>query len=234
MNQPAGDGPTVEHVVNRTIDRADPAVIVALAAAGVATVHEAMGRRGLLDASLRPIWRGARVAGSAVTVLNQPGDNLMCHAAIEVCRPGDVLVVATTSPSLDGYFGELMVTSLQQRGVAALVTDTGVRDSAEITDMGFPVWARAISAAGTVKATPGSVNVTVVCGGVTVQPGDVVVADDDGVCVVARSSASTVLRAATARIAKEAETRRRLAAGELGLDVHGLRAKLAELGVRYA
>jgi 4-hydroxy-4-methyl-2-oxoglutarate aldolase len=222
--------------VNRvvtTIERADPAVIAGLAEAGVATVHEAMGRRGLLDAALAPVWRGSRIAGSAVTSLNQPGDNLMCHAAIEQCRAGDVLVVAVTSPSTDGYFGELMVTSMQSRGVAGLVTDTGIRDVAEITEMGFPVWSRAISAAGTVKATAGSVNVEVVCAGQVVRPGDVVVADDDGICVVPRLDAPEVLAAARARIAKEAATRARLAAGELALDLNNLRAKLAELGVVY-
>lgn len=221
------------HVVIREIERADPAIVAGLAEAGVSTVHEAMGRLGYLGPEIGPLWRGSRIAGSAVTVQCQPGDNLMCHAAIEVCQPGDVMVVTTTSPSTDGFFGELMVTSMQVRGLAGMVTETGVRDVAEIGELGFPVWSRAISAAGTVKATPGSVNVPVVCAGVSVSPGDVVVADDDGVCVVPRAAAAEVLAASQSRIAKEAETRRRLAAGELGVDVSGLRAKLAELGVEY-
>ena len=222
-----------EHLVVRTIARADAEIIAGLAEAGVATVHEAMGRVGLAAAGLRPIQRGRRMAGCAVTVSCQPGDNLMAHAAIEVCQPGDVLVVTTTSPSTDGMFGELMVTSMQVRGLNGLVCDAGVRDVGEINDLGFPVWSRAISAQGTVKNTPGSVNIPVVCAGVAVAPGDVVVADDDGVCFVPRVAAPAVLAAARARIPKEAVVRSRLRAGELGLDVSDLRVKLHELGVRY-
>ena len=221
------------HVVVRQIDRAEPEVIAALGEAGVATVHEAMGRIGLLDTQIRPIQRGARIAGSAVTVLCQAGDNLMIHAAVEVCQPGDVLVVATTSPSTDGYFGELLATSLQTRGVIGLVIDAGVRDVLEINELAWPVWSRAVSAMGTVKETAGSVNVSVVCAGQRVEPGDVIVADDDGVCVVARAEAPAALAASQARLAKEAGTRARLAAGELGLDMYGLRAKLAQVGVEF-
>jgi 4-hydroxy-4-methyl-2-oxoglutarate aldolase len=204
-----------------------------LAEAGVATVHEAAGRSGLLDPGIRPIQDGVRIGGAAVTVLSQPGDNIMIHAAIEVVKPGDVLVVATTSASTDGMFGDLLATSLMQRGCAGLVIDAGVRDVADLRDMGFPVWAAAVHARGTVKATPGSVNVPVVCRGVLIEPGDIVVADDDGVVVVTRTSASEVLAAARARLAKEEETRRRLQTGELGLDFYGLRDRLEALGVRW-
>lgn len=221
------------HVVVRTVERADPAVVSALGEAGVATVHEAMGRRGLVDPGLRAVQRGARVAGSAVTVLCQAGDNLMLHAAVEMVAEGDLLVVATTSASTDGMFGELLATSLTARGCVGLVIDAGVRDVAELNDLGFPVWSRAVHAQGTVKATPGSVNVDVVCGGAAVRPGDVVVADDDGVVVVPRAGASAVAEAAGARLAREARTRERLSAGELGLDIYGLRDRLADLGVEY-
>lgn len=221
------------HVVVRRIDRADSKTIEGLAQAGVATVHEAIGRSGLLDHAIRPIQDGVRYAGSAVTVLCQPGDNLMIHAAVEVCRPGDVVVVTTTSPSTDGMFGDLLATSLQSRGVTALVMDAGVRDRADLNRMGFYVWTRAVSAQGTVKATPGSVNVPVVCGGARIEPGDVIVADDDGVCAVPRALADEALARSNARVAKENETRDALARGELGVDRYGLREKLAALGVEY-
>lgn len=209
----------------KTVDR--------LAAHGVATVHEAMGRTGLLSATLRPIYPGARVAGRAVTVLTQPGDNLMIYAAVEQCRPGDVLVVATKSPCGDGLVGELLATSLQARGVVGAVLGSGIRDVAALTAMRFPVWAAAISAQGAVKATPGAVNVQVVLGGATVRPGDVIVADDDGVAVVPLESAQDVAAAAARRAAQEDEIREALARGIAPLDLGGLRAQLAALGVRY-
>jgi 4-hydroxy-4-methyl-2-oxoglutarate aldolase len=221
------------NVVVRNIQRSDREVVRGLAAAGVATVHEAMGRLGLLDPAIRPIQQRARIAGSAVTVSCQSGDNLMIHAAVEVVEPGDILVVTTSSPSTDGMFGELLATSLAGRGCAGLVIDAGVRDVADLVEMGFPVWARAVHAQGTVKETAGSVNVPVVCASVSVEPGDVVVADDDGVCVVPRAVAAQARDRAESRIAKEEVTRQRLAAGELGLDIYGLRAKLADLGVEF-
>ena len=221
-------------VVVTDIARADAATAASLGVHGVATVHEAMGRSGLVGAGIRPIQSGARVAGTAVTVLSRPGDNLMIHAAIEQCREGDLLVVATTSPSSDGAFGDLFATALKARGVRGLVTTTGVRDVADLRDMGFPVWSSAVHAQGTVKATPGSVNVPVVVAGATVRPGDVVIADDDGVVVVPRGLASAVLAAADARVAKEAADREAYASGtELSLDRKGLRPLLAELGVEY-
>ncbi|GGI04084.1 4-carboxy-4-hydroxy-2-oxoadipate aldolase/oxaloacetate decarboxylase [Egicoccus halophilus] len=221
------------NVVVRSIDRADPNLVAELGAAGVATVHEAMGRTGLLGTELSPIQRGARIAGTAVTVTCQPGDNLMIHAAVEQVTNGDVLVVTTTSPSTDGMFGELLATSLRAHGCVGLVIDAGVRDVDELNELGFPVWTRAVSAQGTVKATPGSVNVPVVCAGGVVHPGDVVVADDDGVVVVPRAGAAAASQAAQDRLEREAATRQRLAAGELGLDLYGLRARLDELGVAY-
>jgi 4-hydroxy-4-methyl-2-oxoglutarate aldolase len=224
---------TARHVVVRTVDRPDPATVAALGELGTATVHEAVGRRGFAGPDLRPIQQGVRLAGPAVTVSCHPGDNLMVHAAVEVCREGDVLVVTTTAPSTHGMFGELLATSLAARGVRALVIDAGVRDTAELRAMGFAVWARHVSCEGTVKASPGSVNVPVVLGGTVVAPGDVVCADDDGVVVVAGGEAAGALDRARARVAREAATRARLAAGELGVDIYGLRATLAALGVEY-
>lgn len=221
------------YVVVREVRRAAPEILAGLAEAGVSTVHEADQRRGALAPGLRPIQRGARIAGSAITVSCHPGDNLMIHAAVETCRPGDLLVVTTTSPSTDGMLGELLATSLAARGVRGVVLDAGVRDVAELNAMGFPVWARAVSPQGTVKASPGSVNVPVVCGGQPVRPGDAVVADDDGIVVVPRERAETVLAAARARLASEAAKRSRLAAGELGVDMSDLRPLLAKLGVEY-
>lgn len=217
--------------VVRAITRPDAAVVDRLAAHAAATIHEAQGRRGLLAPAIRPIQSRARIAGPAVTVLSHPGDNLMIHAAVEVVQTGDVLVVATTSRSTDGMFGELLATSLRAAGCRGAVLDAGVRDVTDLEDMGFPVWARAIHAQGTVKATPGSVNVPVVCASTAVRPGDVVVADDDGVVVVPASEAARVADAADERVQREARVRDRLEAGELGLDIYGLRERLRELGV---
>lgn len=221
------------HVVVTDIARADAATIDALGAHGVATVHEAMGRSGLVGTALRPIQDGARIAGSAVTALCWPGDNLMIHAAVEQCREGDILVVTTVSPSLDGSFGELFATALQRRGVRGLVTTGGVRDVTDLRVMGFPVWSGAVNAQGTVKATPGSVNVPIVVGGVTVRPGDIVVADDDGVLCVPRGSAGEALAAADARVEREAASRAAYQGGELSLDRNKLRPVLDDLGVTY-
>jgi 4-hydroxy-4-methyl-2-oxoglutarate aldolase len=207
----------------RTIARASPDVIAALGKHGVATVHEAQGRSGLLRPYMRPLFPAARLAASAVTVLCHAGDNLMIHAAIEICQPGDALVVATTSESTDGMFGELLATSCRARGIAGLVIDAGVRDVTDIIAMQFPVWTKAISAQGTVKASPGSINVDIFCAGALVQAGDVVVGDEDGVVIVRRERAAEVLSLGVARLEKEAETRQRLAKGELGVDIYGLR-----------
>ena len=220
-------------VIVREIRRPKAAAVRTLGELGVATVHEAQGRTGLMRPYMRPIYASARVAGPAVTVLCHPGDNLMIHAALEVCRKGDVLVVTTLAESTDGMFGELLGTSCQAHGVAALVIDAGVRDVADLTTMQFPVWAKAISAQGTVKATAGSGNVDVVCAGATVHPGDVIVGDLDGVVVVAREAAEEVVRLGEERRSKEQKARARLATGVLGLDMYGLRAKLRELGVEY-
>src|SRR6476619_1388977 len=223
----------MKHRIVRNIRRADAEGVKLLGQMGVATVHEAQGRTGLLAPYMRPIYTSARVAGPAVTVLCQAGDNLMIHAAVELCQPGDVLVVTCTAESTDGMFGDLLATSLRSRGVAGLIINAGVRDVADLTAMDFPVWSKAISAMGTVKATPGSVNVPVVCAGAAVRPGDVIVADGDGIVVVPRLQASEVRRLARDRYARESQTRERLKNGELGLDFYGLRARLTELGVVY-
>lgn len=220
-------------IVVTNIDRSAATLAEEFSSLGVATVHEAQGRRGLLDYRLRPIYRPVSIAGTAVTCEVAPGDNWMIHVAVEQCRAGDILVVTPTSRCSDGYFGDLLATSLKARGVLGLVIDAGVRDIATLTEMQFPVWSSSVSAQGTVKETIANVNTTIVCGGERIVPGDLIIADDDGVVVVRRGEADSVLENARARVANEEEKRARFEAGELGLDVYNMRDRLAEKGLRY-